>query len=163
MPQFDSSTFASQIFWLVITFGALYFALTRGALPKIAGVLEARQSKIDDDLERATQLEQDAKEILAAYDESLQKARDEAQDVARQAAEEMAAEAARQHDELAARLDADVKAAEGRIAEALKAALGNIRQVATEAARAAARRLIGTDVDEARAEQAVDAALRERG
>ena len=46
MPQFDSSTFASQIFWLVITFGGLYFALTRTALPKIADVLEARTDQL---------------------------------------------------------------------------------------------------------------------
>jgi F-type H+-transporting ATPase subunit b len=33
MPQFDFSTFPSQIFWLVITFVALYFALGRTAIP----------------------------------------------------------------------------------------------------------------------------------
>ena len=65
MPQFNFATFPSQIFWLIICFAALYFLLARTALPKIGAVLEARQRKIDDDLERATELELQAKEALA--------------------------------------------------------------------------------------------------
>ncbi len=75
----------------------------------------------------------------------------------------MAAEAARHHEELAVKLAADVKSAERRIAKAKKAALGNIRQVASEAARAAVQRLIGTEVDEASAAEAVAATAQKRG
>ncbi len=163
MPQFDSSSFASQIFWLVITFGALYFAMVRSVLPKIAEVVEARQSRIDDDLERATNLEQEAREALAAYEKSLEAAKAEALAQVRQAADDMAAEAARHHEELAVKLAADVKSAESRIAEAKQAALGNIRQVAGDTARAAVQRLIGTEVDEASAAEAVAATAQKRG
>ncbi len=162
MPQFDFSTFPSQIFWLVITFVALYFALGRTAIPKIAEVLEARQRKIDDDLERATKLELQAKEVLTTYEAGLAEARDRAQGVVRQTAEEMTAAAEAQHQELAAKLAAEVEAAEGRIETAKTDALANIRQVASEVARAAIQRLIGVEVDPGKADEAVAAVLKER-
>jgi F-type H+-transporting ATPase subunit b len=162
MPQFDFATFPSQIFWLIVCFAALYFLLGRTALPKIGAALEARQRKIDDDLERATELEQKAKEALAAYEEQLAAARDEAQTSIRQAAEEMAAEAEQQHQALAAKLAVDVKDAEGRIADARKDALAHIQQVANEVARATTARLIGVDVGEGEAGAAVAAATKEQ-
>jgi F-type H+-transporting ATPase subunit b len=162
MPQFNFDTFPSQIFWLVITFVALYFALGRTAIPKIAAVLEARQRKIDDDLERATELELQAKEVLTAYEAGLAEAREQAQGVVRQTAEEMTAVAEAQHQDLAARLAADVEAAEARIVAAKDDALANIRQVASEAARAATQRLIGVEVDQGKADEAVAAVLKER-
>jgi F-type H+-transporting ATPase subunit b len=162
LPQFDFATFPSQIFWLIVSFAALYFLLARSALPKISAALAARQRKIDDDLERATELELKAKEALTAYETELEAARERAQTAIRQAAEEMAAEAEQQHQALAKKLSADVKAAEGRIAEARKDALAHIRQVANVAARAATARLIGVEVDEGQASQAVDAASKER-
>jgi hypothetical protein len=79
MPQFNFDHFPSQIFWLIICFAALYFLLARTALPKIGAVLEARQRKIDDDLERATALELQAKEALVAYEAELDTARGQAQ------------------------------------------------------------------------------------
>ena len=37
MPQISQSSeiFASQLFWLVVTFGLLYFIVGRGMLPKL--------------------------------------------------------------------------------------------------------------------------------
>jgi F-type H+-transporting ATPase subunit b len=162
MPQFNFDHFPSQIFWLIICFAALYFLLARTALPKIGAVLEARQRKIDDDLERATALELQAKEALVAYEAELDTARGQAQSAIRQAADEMAAEAEQHHQELAAKLAADVEAAEGRIAAARKDALAQIHQVANEAARATTARLIGVEVDEAQAGEAIAAASKER-
>ena len=162
MPQFDFATFPSQIFWLIVCFAVLYFLLARSVLPKIGAALEARQRKIDDDLERATELELKAKEALAAYEAQLDGARDEAQSAIRQATEDMAAEAEQQHQALAKKLAAEVKAAEARIAEARKDALSNIQQVASETARAATARLIGVDVGEDRAGAAVAAVTKEQ-
>jgi F-type H+-transporting ATPase subunit b len=75
----------------------------------------------------------------------------------------LAAEAAERQKQAAAKLAAMTAEAEKRVADAKAAALGNVRSVASEVARAAAHRLIGGDIDEAQAATAVDAVLQERG
>jgi len=56
MPQFDPSTYASQLFWLAVMFVALYWIVSKIAVPRIGEVLEQRARVIQDDLDRATQL-----------------------------------------------------------------------------------------------------------
>lgn len=155
MPQFEVGTFPSQIFWLVVSFTALYLLLARTVLPKISEILAARQRKIDDDLERASDLEQQAKEVLAEYEATMEEAKAEAQALIKQAVDEMNAEAEKEHQALADKLSKDLQAAEARIAEARNEALGRIQEVASEAARAATQRLIGVEVERSEAEAAV--------
>ena len=163
MPQFDPSVFSTQLFWLVVTFAVLYFALSRLALPRVAAVLEARQAKVDDDLDRATASKQEAEGVLAEYEKALADGTAQAQGILRQSADDMAAEAAKRQVALGDKLAEDVKAAEARIDEAKQAAVGNINQVATEVAQAATRRLIGLDVDAAAAAASVKAVLEGKG
>ena len=63
MPQLDPEFFISQLFWLFIFFSFLLIFLWRVSLPRIANVLEKRQSKIDDDLSSAKELQEKAKDI----------------------------------------------------------------------------------------------------
>lgn len=163
MPQFDFSTFPTQLFWLVVSFTALYLILWKTALPKISGVLEARQRKIDDDLDRAAASKQEAESVLAEYEKAVADSTARAQGMMREAAERMAAEAAGQHEKLAAKLADDVKAAEARILAAKKAAVQNISQLAIEVAQAATRRLADVDVDAETAGSAVHAIMQGEG
>ncbi len=163
MPQFDPTTFASQLFWLLVTFGLLFVILSRVLLPRIAGLLEARQEKIDDDLNRAATVKGEAETALAAYEKTMADGKAEAQGRLRQATEEMAAQGAKRHEELAAKLAGEVAEAETRIHEAKTAAVDNIGQVAGEVAQAAIQRLIGVEVDQAAAGKAVKAAMAGEG
>lgn len=155
MPQFDTATFLTQIVWLVIAFAGLYIVMWKVALPKLAGILEARQSRIDDDLERAASLKSEADAVLTAYEKAMASAREDAQGKVRAAAEAAAAEATERHQALGAKLAAEIKAAEARIADAKQAALGNVEGVAADAARDTTAKLMGVTVDEAAAKQAV--------
>ena len=162
MPQLDASTFLTQLFWLAVTFVILYLLMWRVALPRIADLLQTRQERIDDDLERAENLRNDAAAALEAYDKAIAKGRENAQAVLRQAAEESAAEAAARGNELAQRLATETEAAERRINAARDEALGNVQAVAVEVAQSATARLIGAEVSQSEAESAVNGAIRER-
>ena len=118
MPQLDVSTYASQLFWLVLTFVPLYLIIVRVALPRIGEVLEARQDKIDDDLKKAAARKEEAESVLAEYQALQAESQAKAQALLRQAQEEMAAEAARLNDELTSRLAEESVVAEKRIAAA---------------------------------------------
>lgn len=158
MPQFDPNTFATQAFWLIVCFGALYVIVWRLLLPKLSDVFEARQGKIEDDLTRAEKLKAEAEEVLRDYRSSLEKARAEAQSSLKAAADELAAEAARQVEVQGTALTKRGKDAEARIAAAKAEALGNVKAVAAESAGLAVSRLIGVAVGEDELAKAVDAA-----
>ena len=71
MPQFDPSTFSSQIFWLIISFFVLYWVVARFAIPRIGGILEQRARVVQDDLDRAESLKTEAEQALADYEAAM--------------------------------------------------------------------------------------------
>ena len=162
MPQLDPATFPTQIFWLAITFIALYILMWRVALPRVAEVLKTRQGRIDNDLDMATKLKEEAETVLGAYEKAVAEARAEAQASLREASAAVAAEAARQHAELGERLADQIKSAEDRIARAKAQAIANIGSIASDAVRQATERLVGTAPDERTVSIAVAAAMKSR-
>ena len=163
MPQLAQiDTFLSQIIWLVISFAVLYVVMWKAALPRVADVLQERQERIDD-LERAEKLKTEAEAVLEAYEATAAKAQAEAQAILRAGADAFAAEAAARHDEVSARLARETDAAESRIDEAREEALANVRFVAGEVAQAAAAKLIGAEISEPDADDAVQRSIEERG
>ena len=160
MPQLDPTTFATQIFWLVITFGALYAILSRVALPRVADILAARRKKIDGDLDAAATLKSEAESVLKAYEKAMADARAQAQATLRQAAEDLAADAATKNAALSERLNREIKAAEERIAAAKNRAVDQISEIAGAAAVQATARLIGRAPDANAVRVAVEAAIK---
>jgi len=163
MPQLEFADYAPQLVWLAITFVALYLLMARVALPGIARVLEDRERRIEDDLDRAGRLKAEADGVLAAYNKALAEARGAAQAELQKAAAAAAAEAARRDSAIAAELAAKTRAAEARIAAAKTAALVELRAAAAEVAAAAVVKLIGVEPPGDRIRAAVEAAVEGRG
>ncbi len=55
MPQISqiSEIFASQLFWLIVSFGLIYLVVGRGMLPKIEATVDQRDRRISEDLAAA--------------------------------------------------------------------------------------------------------------
>ena len=162
MPQLDPSTFASQLFWLTVTFIPLFIILWKVALPRISATIETRRARIEADLDKAAALRDDAARALAEYEKSLASAHEKARDKLRQLAEELAAQSAERHAALGAKLAAQIKEAEARVTAAKDQALANIKTVAGEAAAAATERLIGVKASGAAIEKALAAVIGEK-
>lgn len=160
MPQLDSTFFATQLFWLAISFIVLYVLMARVAMPQVASVLKQRADKIQGDLDTAQRLKEETKAVIAAYEKALADARSEAQGLARQTTDAANAQSARRQQEVADRIAAELAAAEGRIAEARTAAMTNVQSMATEVAQAAFAKLAGTPADPGKVSSAVGAALK---
>lgn len=163
MPQLDVTTFSSQIFWLVVTFIALFLIMWRVSVPKISDALEARQKRMDDNLARAEELKKEAEAAMEAYEASLAEARSEAQGAVLEANAKLTVEAQAREAELGEALAKRIAESEANIATAMDDAIANIRDVAAEVAVSAAERLTGEapSVDDAGA--AVDTAIKARG
>ena len=163
MPQFDTSTFASQIFWLVVTFVTLYLVMWRVVAPRIAEVLESRRRRIEMNLEKAETLKKDAASARAAYEKALTGAHNEARAIVAEAGARIAEAAALQEAEAGKRLTQRIAESEAGIARALEAAMTDVRQAAAEAAALAAARLLDEAPDAAEAQRAVAAVLKTGG
>jgi F-type H+-transporting ATPase subunit b len=146
LPQLDASTFASQIFWLIVCFAALYWLFSRKALPRVGEILEARQERIAADLDRAAALRNEAEEALRKHEAVVAEAQARASAQLKETQDRLTAEAARRQAELDGQLHAKLAEAEGRIAAAKDAALAQIQGVAAEVAKAAVQRLTGIEV-----------------
>jgi F-type H+-transporting ATPase subunit b len=158
-PPFDQlgDYGVSQIFWLVVTFGGLYFVLSRVFLPKIEKAISDRESTIAADISEAAALSQKADGAVKAFEQRINEARSRARqtaDEARKAADaRIAEETARVEAELARKL-AD---AEKRVADVRAAAMANVAVVAEGATTEIVEKLSGVHPDAATVKRAVAA------
>jgi F-type H+-transporting ATPase subunit b len=149
MPQLDIATFASQLFWLYVSFGLLIVLLSIFALPKIGGVLEERQKRIDGNLDKATQWKAEAEAAIVATEIALAESRAEAQRILLAAAASIALQAEARQKALADRLAQQISEAEARIGAAKQQAMNDILALSSDLVRATLQKLTGQSVDDA--------------
>ncbi len=66
MPQFDfANVFLPQLVWLFVFFAILYFGIVQMTLPKLGGVMQAREDKVTGDI-AAAEAAKAASDALAA-------------------------------------------------------------------------------------------------
>lgn len=163
MPHFDTSTFASQLFWLAVCFVTLYVLMSKVALPRIEDILEERQKRISDDLDMAERLKGETEAAIAVYEKALADARATAQAEIAKVMEANAAEAAKRHEELDAVLSAKITESEERIQAARKQAMSQVNEIAVDVATAIVDRIANLDADAESLAPLVDAVAKERG
>jgi len=161
MPQLTQLPviFWSQLFWLAVVFGIMFFGIGRGMLPKIQSTVEAREKKIAEDLERAQAARVAADVTEAAWRERMDKARAEAARLAQEAKQASAKQAEARVQKAADKINLKVESAEAKIRAAVDAARAEIEAVAMEATQDMVGRLTGITIDKKEAAQAVKAEL----
>jgi F-type H+-transporting ATPase subunit b len=161
MPQIAqiAATYASQIFWLLIVFGLIYFVIGKGMLPKIEATVEARDQKIASDLAAAEAARAKADETEAAYRAKIEEARAAALKATQDAKSAATADAEKRVKAADAELAAKAAEADAALKAAQAKALAEIEGVAVEAAQEIVAKVSGITVDTAAAEGAVKAAL----
>lgn len=132
MPQLDPAFAGNTIFWLCVTMVVLYLVLNRIALPRISGIIEDRHTAIQNDLDSAAQLKQQAVDAEAAYNQALADARSEAQRISA----ETKAEIQKELDVAIEKADAEIaaKSAESaKVIDGIRAsAVQSVQDVASE-------------------------------
>jgi F-type H+-transporting ATPase subunit b len=161
MPQLSqlSEVLLSQLFWLAIALGFIFFVIGRGMVPKIQATVAQREGKIASDLERAQEARTEADETEAAWRARMDAARSEAARLAQKAKLDSAAKTEAKVRAAADKINAKVETAEARIRDAVTSARAEIEAVAAEAAQEMVVRLTGIAVDPKQAVAAVKAEL----
>src|ERR1700709_1410453 len=159
-PPFQKDTFASQLVSLLIAFVALYLIVSRIALPRVGGVIDARQNAIEGDLAAAQKLKAESDAALKAYESELAGARSRAQAISNETREKLNAASEAERKTLEDQLSVKLAEAEKTIAATRESAMSNVRGIAAEAASAIVQRLTGMMPDGKAVDSAVDASLK---
>jgi F-type H+-transporting ATPase subunit b len=159
-PPFQSETFASQLVSFAIAFALLYFIVSKFALPRVGGVISAREGVIDKDLADAQKLKDESDAALKAYETELADARARAQAIGTETRDKLSAQAESDRKALEASLATKLADAEKTIATTRQTAMGNVRSIASDAASAIVQRLTGIAPDSKTVDSAVDASLK---
>lgn len=133
-PPFDPWHFPSQLFWLAVLFGFLYFVLSRFILPKLGSVLEHRESTIADDLDDAARMNEQAVDAQKAVEVSIAEAQAKARETAAKARAKIDSEIADATAKVDAELDTKLSQAEARISKLREDTMQNVEGIASDAA-----------------------------
>lgn len=160
LPQLDISTFASQIFWLILSFAVLYIIISRFAAPKIGGVIADRAGRIKGDLDAAADAKKASEAAIANYERALSDARAKAVKLSDDVRNQVQAEANAKNEVASKQLAADMAKAEARIAEMRAGALAKLSSIARDTAGEIVQKLTGESVPAGELDAAVSSALK---
>jgi F-type H+-transporting ATPase subunit b len=162
LPQLDATHYPSQLLWLAISFGLLYWLLSRVLLPKVEDTLKRRRHQIEADLAGARQLQKRSEEVAAAYEAALAEARTQASGIAGDMRVKLNAEVDAERSRVDDEIGAKIAAAESEIADTRKKAMGEVEGITTTVVGDIVNRLIGRTPGPAEVKAAI-LAQREQG
>ena len=159
MPQITQlpAIFWSQLFWLLVIFGTIFFVIGRGMVPKIQGVVEDRDRKISEDLERAQAARDEAEQTEEEYRQRIEASRAEAMKLAQVAKQAGAREAEERTRAVDSEIGKKIDKAEAKIRKSVEKAMAEIDSIAVDATQDLVAKLTGTPVDAEEAKRAVKA------
>jgi F-type H+-transporting ATPase subunit b len=147
--------------WVLVVFGIVYLILRKWVFPVIGSALDARAASIEESIDSAAKLREDAQQVLDEYRQRLAEARTQADEIvtrARQAGEahqKEAVETARaERERLLEQTRRDVEAETRRAIDEIRREVADLTVLATE--KVTGKTLTGADQ-----KRLVDDALRE--
>ena len=147
MPQLNPAFWISQIFWLTLTFGILYFVLAKLILPKISANLEVRKLQILENIEAAEKQREESEQKIEEYNKILQDSKNEAKNYFNQARTKILKDINKKKDVLDKSLNEEIKKAEDDIRSLIQKSPEKINKIAIETSRDLIQHLLNTEVN----------------
>ena len=147
MPQLNPEFWISQIFRLTLTFGILYFVLSKIILPKISANLELRKSQIQENIEAADKQRNESEKKLKEYDEIILKTKIDANNIFKNARDKAIKDINLKREALDNQIDEEIKKAEKEINNLKKDAPEKINKIAIETSSIILKKVIGAEVN----------------
>ena len=147
--------------WIALAFVTFIAVIAKRGYQRITGTLDSRSAAIKAELEQAAQLREEAQALLAGYERKQREALEEATEIVAHAKEEAERRAGQAEKDLEAALERRTALAEQQIGQAEAQALKEVREASVDLAVAATRRLMRESLDEKRADELIDQAIKE--
>ncbi len=142
MPQLDPTWFASQLFWLAITFLTLYVVLAYVILPPLMGIMIKRKETVENDLATAQTMKSQAEEAKELYERTLAEARARSQQLLMDAMQEQKNRAEQAGKELEGQITRKLADAESRIQAKKQELIAALNPAAAELAQVIVAKLV---------------------
>ena len=155
MPQLDPTYWASQAFWLVLIFAALYLVLANLFIPKIKSSIDDRENKIKDDLDEAQELKNLAEQKLKEYELSIEEAKKEMQKIIFESKNKLNSEIQSKKKVFDKEIEIEIKNAEKEIEILKKNSLKNISAISEEIASKVIEQISGEPMNQSSIKAAI--------
>jgi F-type H+-transporting ATPase subunit b len=155
MPQLDPTYWASQAFWLILIFTALYIALSNLFIPKIKNSIDSRENKIKDDLDEAQKLKNLAEQKLKEYDLSIENGKKEVQKIIFESKNKLNSEIQSKKKKIEKEIENEVRSAEKEIENLKENSLKNISTISEEIASEVIRQISGEPMNQSSVKAAI--------
>ena len=143
MPQLDTTTYPSQIFWLVVTFGISYCILKFAITPKISEILNTRQERIDTDIFDAKSARESAEKSRLDQEKSLHQAKNDANAIVKEVIDKTKLELLESERTSKTKLKNKILDAERRIEKNKSESLNFVSEIATDITIEISQKLTG--------------------
>ena len=147
MPQLNPEFWISQIFWLTLTFGTLYVALSKFILPKISANLEIRRSQILENIEAAEKQREESEVKINEYEKIIKDSKVEANNYFTQTREKILKNINQKKNNLENELNEEIKKAENEIKELKNKSPEKINKIAIETSSDLIKQLMSIQVN----------------
>ena len=156
MPQLNPEFWAAQIFWLILTFSALYLIIWKIFLPRITYSIENRKSRIVNDLNEAQKLKENAEKKLKKYNEIIENSKKEAKKIIQESKKKLDKNIEEKKQKFNDEMEKEIIAAENEIRELKKSSISNINTIAVETSAEVIKQIINTEVNRSNLSAIVD-------
>ena len=146
MPQLDPTWYASQSFWMLVTFCAMFLMMWRFVMPAMRATVDARRSKIENDLQKTEELKNEASRLLKELNEAQENVKKETQSLFAQAQAQAQTLTQQMEAEFNTRLTTHIAEKEKALDTAKKEALQDIARISGDLAGQIIKKTAGITV-----------------
>ena len=148
MPQLDPKYWASQTFWLILVFTALYILISNFYLPKIKSNLDNRENKIKEDLENANKFKKQSEVKLKEYEIILENAKKEVIKINNESKNILTKEIQSKKELMEKEIEKEILKAQKEISELKKNSISSIRDISKNIASNIIENISGDKLNE---------------
>ena len=156
MPQLDPKYWASQAFWLILTFTILYISISKFYLPKIKNNLDNRERKIKDDLDDANKFKELSDVKSKEYEEIIENTKKEIAKMYIDSKNKLSKEIQIKKDAMEKEIEDEMYKAQKEIFEVKKNSISSIKLISEEIAVNIIENLSGDKLNKSSVKAAIE-------
>jgi len=146
LPQLDPTWYASQSFWMLLTFCMMFLVMWRFVMPSMRATVDARRSRIENDLQKTEELKNEASRLLKELEETQKSVKLKSQALFAQAQTDAQALTQQMEEDFNARLSAHIAEKEQVLEAAKTAAMQDINRISADLTGLIVQKIAGITV-----------------